>query len=277
MNKLLVCAALGLALAVTEISAKPCSSFTGEKCRKKGCDWSKSDGAKFKTCKEVAPVVETPVVEGDASVCAQYSRGKGCRKAGCAFTRKNGKKSGKRTCNLLTPAPTSAPTPAPTPALDTASESDSPSESPSEGPFEPYDGPWLAKDGCCRDSESESKKSIQGVNTPLTVGLNFSAATEECAFICSTKSECPIKDARERRAGFGTKQDVLCEGCTGFEVTTKKKKGNKGKSMHTCELHTGNVDKTTRKTKSCKRAVCTVMAFNEPQVGWSGALFYNDD
>jgi len=266
MNKLLVCAALGLALAVTEISAKPCSSFTGEKCRKKGCDWSKSDGAKFKTCKEVAPVVETPVVEGDASVCAQYSRGKGCRKAGCAFTRKNGKKSGKRTCNLLTPAPTSAPTPAPTPALDTASESDSPSESPSEGPFEPYDGPWLAKDGCCRDSESESKKSIQGVKTPLTVGLNFTEATEACGFMCFSKSKCQW---------LGTGYYDFCEGCTGFEVTTKKNKGNKGKSMHTCELHTGNVDKTTRKTKSCKRALCYVMAFNGPQAGWSAGLFFD--
>jgi len=271
MTKLLVCAALGLALAVTEISAKPCASFTGEKCRKKGCDWIKSEGAKFKTCKEVAPVVETPVVEGDAAVCAQYSRGKGCRKAGCAFTRKNGKKSGKRTCNPVTPAPT----PAPTPAFDTASESDSPSESPSEEPTERYEGAWIAKDGCCRDSESESKKTIQGVNTPLTVGLNFTAAAEECAFICWTKSECPIR--RERRASIvvDDDDDFLCEGCTGFEVTTKKKKGNKGKSMHTCEIHTGNVDKTTRKTKSCKRAVCTVMAMNGPQVGWNGPLYFD--
>jgi len=244
MNKLLVCAALGLALAVTEISAKPCSSFTGEKCRKKGCDWSKSEGAKFKTCKEVAPVVETPVVEGDASVCAQYSRGKGCRKAGCAFTRKNGKKSGKRTCNLLTPAPTSAPTPAPTPALDTASESDSPSESPSDPPL--VTG-FMEKDGCCRDSESESKKTIQGFKYQVTVGANFTEAAEECMNFCANVNSITTE--------AGAVEDVVC---TAVELTTKKKKGNKGKSMHTCEIHTGNVDRTTRKSKSCKRAVCYV-------------------
>merc|ERR1712127_1006102 len=133
------------------------------------------------------------------------------------------------------------PTPAPTPALDTASESDSPSDSPVEDVNR-----FMAKAGCCRDSESESKKTIQGFEYQVTVGANIMEAVEECMNFCA--SVVSIGQGKER-------EDVVC---TAVELTTKKKKGNKGKSMHTCEIHTGNVDRTTRKTKSCKRAVCFV-------------------
>jgi len=95
----------------------------------------------------------------------------------------------------------------------------------------------MEKAGCCRDSESESKKLYTEFEYQVTVGANITEAAEECINFCTNV------------------EDVVC---TAVELTTKKKKGNKGKSMYTCEIHTGNVDRTTRKTKSCKRAVCYV-------------------
>jgi len=198
MNKFLVCAALGLVLAATEISAKQsCSSFKGKKCEKKGCDWSKTGDAQFKTCKEfaedvAAPVVDTPVVQVDAEVCSQYRRGKGCRAAGCVFTRLNGKKSGKRTCNV---PETKEPAPAPEEKEVEKKEAES-----------IFAGLWDEKNGCCRDSAA--KKIPQGTRFDLTVGANTAEAMAECEGACAKTSAC-----------------------TAFELITKtkgkKKKGKK--------------------------------------------------
>jgi len=231
MNKLLVCAALGLALAVTEISAKQsCSSFKGKKCEKKGCDWSKTGDAQFKTCKDVpedvaASVVDTPVVQVNANVCSQYRRGKGCRNAGCAFTRRNDKKSGKRTCNV---PETKEPTPAPEKKEVEKKEAI-------------FAGSWDEENGCCRDSGA--KKIPQGTRFDLTVGATTTEAMAECEEACAKTSDC-----------------------TAFELTTKtkgkKKKGKK--TSYICELHDTLIDSTTRASKSCKRAVCHIKAGEAP-------------
>merc|ERR1712166_1651847 len=99
----------------------------------------------------------------------------------------------------------------------------------------PYAGPWVYKEGCCRDSES--KDTTKGMRMDLTVGANATEALAECAEICASPAVV----------------------CSAFELT-KKKQGNKAKSMYICELHNVDVDKTTRKSKSCKRAVCYVNA-----------------
>jgi len=228
MNKFLVCAALGLVLATTEISAKKsCSSFKGKKCEKKGCDWSKTGDAKFKTCKDVAATAvddsETPVAPVNASVCSEFRRGKGCRNSGCQWTKLEGNK--KRTCNVReveAAAPTGPPTSAPT-------------FSPSATPEPIFAGSWKEEDGCCRDSDA--KNIPQGTRFDMTVGANTTEAMAECEGACAETSDC-----------------------TAFELTTKTKgKKKKGKKMsHICELHNTAIDSTVRATKSCKRAVCHI-------------------
>merc|ERR1719345_222174 len=230
MNKFLACAALGLALAVTEISGEPCASITkGSKCRKALCNWDFKTGAKWKSCSDFVLEDESDAVE-DATVvivsgCSKFDKKKKCQRKGCDWTK--GVSGGKRykSCNDPAPAtPVIVSTLAPTtlPVEPTAPCSDLNSVLAGPSRFT-----WETMRGCCRE-DYKTEPHDSAIIWYLD-GMAQDAAVANCSAACAMNAQC-----------------------TAYEVSRKKKLG-----QFKCENHVETINTASRKSKSCKKALCS--------------------
>merc|ERR1719272_1418936 len=225
---MLLCAALNLAI-VTEISAaKNCASITkGRKCKKAGCKWDFQTGAKWKSCSDNVVEGGTDAVE-DASVfavsgCSKFENKRKCERKGCDWTK--GVSGGQRykSCNDPAPAaPVIVSTPAPTPL-------------PVE-PTAPCSGgvlaglsrfTWDTMRGCCRE-DYKTEHHDSAIIWYLD-GTAQDAAVANCSAACAMNAQC-----------------------TAYEVSLKKKLG-----QFKCENHVETINSASRRTKSCKKALCS--------------------
>merc|ERR1719272_67585 len=225
---MLLCAALNLAI-VTEISAaKNCASITkGRKCKKAGCKWDFQTGAKWKSCSDFVLEDESDAVE-DASVfavsgCSKFENKRKCERKGCDWTK--GVSGGQRykSCNDPAPAaPVIVSTPAPTPL-------------PVE-PTAPCSGgvlaglsrfTWDTMRGCCRE-DYKTEHHDSAIIWYLD-GTAQDAAVANCSAACAMNAQC-----------------------TAYEVSRKKKLG-----QFKCENHVETINTASRKSKSCKKALCS--------------------
>jgi len=176
---MLLFAALNLAL-VTEISAKKsCSSFKGTKCEKKGCDWSKTGDAQFKTCKEFAEGDDAVEDATDVIVsgCWKFDKKRKCERKGCDWTM-----AGKRFKSCNDPAPT-APTAAPS--------------------------QWDIKPGCCR--AGGEKADVMLKKTYFTVTATDADAM--CANQCAANLYCTAYEMTKKKAkkNKSAQSKFICE------------------------------------------------------------------
>lgn len=121
-------------------------------------------------------------------------------------------------------APTAAPVPGPTPMVSPTS---APTAVPTPAPA------WTEKKGCCRQVDGKIKYSHHDTATTTIISATlFSAAAVECKAQCNDNANCTAAEVRQQRKKIPT--------------------------VFKCELHSDTINSSTRGSKSCKKATCSI-------------------
>lgn len=121
-------------------------------------------------------------------------------------------------------APTAAPVSGPTPMVSPTS---APTAVPTPAPA------WTEKKGCCRQVDGKIKYSHHDTATTTIISATlFSAAAVECKAQCNADANCTAAEVRQQRKKIST--------------------------VFKCELHSDTINSSTRGSKSCKKATCSI-------------------
>lgn len=121
-------------------------------------------------------------------------------------------------------APTAATVPGPTPMVSPTS---APTAVPTPAPA------WTEKKGCCRQVDGKIKYSHHDTATTTIISATlFSAAAVECKAQCNADANCTAAEVRQQRKKIPT--------------------------VFKCELHSDTINSSTRGSKSCKKATCSI-------------------
>ena len=97
----------------------------------------------------------------------------------------------------------------------------------------PTAAPWVRERGCCREKQGDQSHHATADTKVMRMSSQLKAIVA-CEKLCSS-----------------------VQACTAYEV---HKVGKKRSKRFKCELHTASIDSVSRRTKSCKKAVCAFAA-----------------